>query len=132
MYWAYAVYVKRNSWSFPQTGFLFDVSYNQWYIDKAYLSYIIAPFMAVSRGIAVFDRKVVDGFVNLLSRIVIYISRIAAWFDYNIIDGATRLLTFIVESIGNFVRRFKRGKIQYYLFSMLAIVLALFILKILI
>lgn len=132
MYWAYAMYVKRNSWSFPQTGFLFDISYNQWYIDKAYLSYIIAPFMAVSRGIALFDRKVVDGFVNLLSRIVIYLSKAAAWFDYNIIDGATRLLTFIVESIGSFVRRFQRGKIQYYLFSMLAIVLALFILKILI
>jgi NADH-quinone oxidoreductase subunit L len=132
MYWGYAVYVKRNSWSFPQTGFLFDISYNQWYIDKAYMRFVIAPFIAVSRGIAAFDRTVIDGFVNLLSRIVIYLSKIAAWFDYNIIDGATRLLTFIVESIGNFVRRFQRGKIQYYLFSMLAIVLALFILKILI
>ena len=132
MYWAYAVYVKRNSWSFPQRGLLFDISYNQWYIDKAYMGYIIAPFMAVTRAASIFDRKVVDGFVNLLSRIVIYVSKVAAWFDYNVVDGTTRLLTFIVESIGNFVRRFQRGKIQYYLFSMLAIVLALFILKILI
>jgi NADH-quinone oxidoreductase subunit L len=88
--------------------------------------------MAATRGVSLFDVKVIDGFINLLSRIVIGISKIAAWFDHYIIDGATRLLTFIVQTIGDFVRGFQRGKIQYYLFSMLAIVLALFILKILI
>ncbi|MEO8884737.1 MAG: NADH-quinone oxidoreductase subunit L [Mucilaginibacter sp.] len=132
MYWAYSVYFKRNSWSFPQTGFLFRLSYNQWYIDKIYLRFIVEPFMALTRGASIFDLKVIDGFIHLLTRIVIAISKLAAWFDHNIIDGATRLLTFMVESIGNFVRGFQRGKIQYYLFSMLAIVLALFILKILI
>lgn len=132
IYTAYAIYLKRNAWSFPQTGFLYRLSYNQWYIDAIYLRFIVAPFMAISRAAFSFDRKVIDGFVNLLPNVVVFISRIAAWFDYYIIDGVSRLLTFMVESIGQFVRRFQRGKIQYYLFSMLAIVLALFILKILI
>jgi NADH-quinone oxidoreductase subunit L len=132
IYSAYAIYLKRNSWSFPQTGFLYRLSYNQWYIDAIYMRFIVAPFMAISRAAFSFDRKVIDGFVNLLPNVVVFIAKIAAWFDYYIIDGVSRLLTFIVESIGQFVRRFQRGKIQYYLFSMLAIVLALFILKILI
>ena len=132
IYSAYDIYVKRNTWSFPQTGFLYKLSHNQWYIDAIYMRFIVAPFMAISRAAFSFDRKVIDGFVNFLPKLVVFISKIAAWFDYYIIDGVSRLLTFMVESIGNFVRRFQRGKIQYYLFSMLAIVLALFILKILI
>lgn len=132
IYSAYDIYFKRNTWSFPQTGFLYKLSHNQWYIDAIYMRFIVAPFMAISRGAFSFDRKVIDGFVNFLPNLVVFISKIAAWFDYYIIDGVSRLLTFMVESIGNFVRRFQRGKIQYYLFSMLAIVLALFILKILI
>ncbi len=132
IYSAYAIYVKRNTWSFPQTGFWYRLSYNQWYIDAIYMRFIVNPFMALSRAAFSFDRKVIDGFVNLLPNVVVSIAKIAAWFDYYIIDGVSRLLTFIVESIGQFVRRFQRGKIQYYLFSMLAIVLALFILKILI
>ncbi len=132
MYWGYSVYFKRNSWSFPQTGFLFHLSYNQWYIDKIYMRFIVAPFMALTRGAAGFDVKVIDGFVNLLARIVVFVSKIAAWIDHYIIDGATHLLALIVQGVGNFVRSFQRGKVQYYLFSMLAIILALFILKILI
>jgi NADH-quinone oxidoreductase subunit L len=132
IYSGYDIYVKRNTWSFPQTGFLYRLSYNQWYIDAIYMRFIVAPFMAISRGAFSFDRKVIDGFVNFLPNVVVFVSKIAAWFDYYIIDGVSRLLTFMVESIGNIVRRFQRGKIQYYLFSMLAIVLALFILKILI
>ncbi len=132
IYYAYTIYVKHNTLPFSQTGFWYRLSYNQWYFDAIYMRFIVAPFMAVSRAAFSFDRKVIDGFVNLLPNVVVFVSKIAAWFDYYIIDGATRLLTFIVESIGQFVRRFQRGKIQYYLFSMLAIVLALFILKILI
>jgi NADH-quinone oxidoreductase subunit L len=73
------------------------------------------------------DRKVIDGFINGLSNLTVRVAKIAAWFDYYIIDGISRLLTFIVQITGNFVRRFQGGKVQYYLFSMLAIVLALII-----
>ncbi|HTH81943.1 MAG TPA: hypothetical protein VL490_03340, partial [Mucilaginibacter sp.] len=88
--------------------------------------------LAFSKALSWFDRKVIDGFVNLLSRITIALSKVAAWLDRYIVDGFLHLLTEIVQITGNFIRRFQGGKIQYYLFSMLAIVLMLFILKILI
>ncbi|WP_299516123.1 NADH-quinone oxidoreductase subunit L [Mucilaginibacter sp.] len=127
IYWAWAVYTERKLLIFPQTGLLFHMSYHEWYIDKVYRKVIVRAVMALSRVLSWFDRKVIDGFIHLLSTVTIAISKIAAWFDYNVIDGISRLLTFIVQITGNFVRRFQGGKIQYYLFSMLAIVLALLI-----
>ncbi|MDB5002393.1 MAG: NADH-quinone oxidoreductase subunit [Mucilaginibacter sp.] len=132
IYWAWAVYTGRKILVFPQTGFLFHLSYREWYFDKFYNKVIVGAVMGLSKALSWFDRKVIDGFINGLSVLTITISKIAAWFDYNIIDRISRLLTFIVQITGNFVRRFQGGKIQYYLFSMLAVVLAMFILKILI
>ncbi|MES2807916.1 MAG: NADH-quinone oxidoreductase subunit L [Bacteroidota bacterium] len=127
MYWAWATYTGRRLLVFSQTGFLFRLSYHEWYIDKFYNKVIVEGVMQLSKALSWFDRKVIDGFVNGLSNIMVAISKIAAWFDYYIIDGISRLLTFIVKITGNFVRRFQGGKIQYYLFSMLAVVLVLII-----
>jgi NADH-quinone oxidoreductase subunit L len=132
MYWAWAVYTGRKILVFPQTGFLFHLSYREWYIDRFYNRVIVGAVMGLSKGLSWVDRKVLDGFINELSNVIVRLSKLAAWFDYNIIDGISRLLTFIVQITGNFVRRFQGGKVQYYLFSMLAVVLALIILKTLI
>lgn len=132
LYWAWAVYTGRKILVFPQTGLLFRISYHEWYIDKVYTKVVVAGVLALSKALSWFDGKVIDGFVNLLPRVTIAVSKLAAWFDYYIVDGISRVLTFIVQITGNFVRSFQGGKIQYYLFSMLAIVLALFVLKILI
>jgi NADH-quinone oxidoreductase subunit L len=132
IYAGYSVYIKREIHPFSQTGFLYKLSYNQWYFDEIYDLLIVKPILALTRIISWFDRNIIDGFINLLPKLILLLSKIAAWFDYYIIDGITRLLAYIVESIGNFVRSFQNGKIQYYLFSMLAIILVLFIIKTLI
>jgi len=129
MYFAYAIYVKRNSYTFPQTGFLFRLSYHEWYIDKIYAAIIVKPVLALSKALYWFDRKVIDGFIHLLKNIVIILAKFTAWTDHYIIDGFLHLLVTMVQQTGNFARNFQSGKIQYYLFSMLAIILALFILK---
>ncbi|MES2379143.1 MAG: NADH-quinone oxidoreductase subunit L [Bacteroidota bacterium] len=127
LYWAWAVYTGRKILVFPQTGFLFHLSYREWYIDRFYNRVIVSGVMSLSKAVSWVDRKVIDGFINGLSNLTVRVAKIAAWFDYNIIDGISRLLAFIVQITGNFVRRFQGGKVQYYLFSMLAIVLALII-----
>lgn len=127
IYGAYAVYVKRNTWSFPQHTFLFRLSYNQWYIDAFYDKVIVGGILSLTRAAAWIDKNVIDGFIHLLTDAIIGLSKFAAWFDYYVIDGASRVATFIVRVTGNFIRYFQSGKIQYYLFSMMAIVLLLFI-----
>ncbi|RYU91108.1 NADH-quinone oxidoreductase subunit L [Mucilaginibacter terrigena] len=129
MYGAYVVYVKRNSWSFPQTGLLFRISFNEWYIDTFYNRVIVRFVMWLSYASYWFDRKVIDGLVNLVEKIGIALAGIAAWFDKHIVDGFLHLIADIVHGIGGFARRFQGGKIQYYLYSMLLVLVTVFILK---
>ena len=129
IYLAYMVYGKRKLAIFPTTGFLFRFSFNAWYFNQLYDKAIIKPVLALSKRAFWFDRSIIDGFLALLTKIVIDISNICAWFDKYIIDGFLHLLVTIAEAIGNFTRKFQAGKVQYYLFSMLVIILVLFILK---
>jgi len=126
---AYAMYIKRKTNIFPQSGFLFRLSCNEWYFDKIYNAIIIKPILAISRYTFWFDRRIIDGSISVLAKTGIFLSKVAAWTDRHIIDGFLKLLVAIVRAIGNFVRRFQGGKVQYYLFSMLAIILIMFILK---
>jgi NADH-quinone oxidoreductase subunit L len=130
IYSAYVIYVKRKPHVFPQSGFLYRLSFKEWYFDEIYSKIIVKPVVALSTAAFWFDRKVIDGFVNLLASIGVALSKLSAWTDRYIVDGFLNLLVVIVEAISNFARKFQGGKVQYYLFSMLVIVLILFILKI--
>ncbi|MDB5129684.1 NADH-quinone oxidoreductase subunit L [Mucilaginibacter sp.] len=129
IYCAYMIYAERNTWSFPQKGLLFRISFNEWCIDSFYNRVIVRFVMWLSNALYWFDSKVVDGFVNLLEKIGIAIAGIAAWFDKHVVDGLLHLIADIVHGIGGFARRFQGGKIQYYLFSMLLVLITVFILK---
>jgi NADH-quinone oxidoreductase subunit L len=129
IYLTYTIYVKRKEHIFPQSGFLYRLSFKEWYFDEIYNSVIVKPVMALSSAAFWFDRNVIDGFIHLLVSTGIVLSKLSAWVDQHIIDGFLNLLVAIVEGISNFARRFQGGKVQYYLFSMLVIILTLFILK---
>jgi len=132
MYGAYIIYIKRKNNPFPQKGLLFNLSFNGWYFDPVYNTAIVKSVLLLCRFAFWFDRRVVDGFVKRIAKTGITLSKLADWTDHHIIDGFLHLLVAIVRGIGNFVRMFQGGKVQYYLFSMLVIILALFILKIVI
>lgn len=132
MYSAYAIYVKRNTFSFPQTGFFYRLSYNQWYLDKIYKKVIVKPILGLGKTCFWFDRNIIDGLIHSIERLSRKVADLTAWSDKYIVDGFLHLMAALVQSIGNFARKFQNGKVQYYLYSMLLIVLVLFILKILI
>ncbi len=123
------MYVKRKPDIVPKSGFLFRLSFNAWYFDEIYDKFIVKPILVLSMYSFWFDRRIIDGSITVLAKTGIFLSKVAAWTDRHIIDGFLKLLVAIVRAIGNFVRRFQGGKVQYYLFSMLVIILALFILK---
>ncbi|MDF2431067.1 MAG: NADH-quinone oxidoreductase subunit [Mucilaginibacter sp.] len=132
IYGAYTIYVQRRKNPFPQNGFLFGLSCNEWYIDKIYSKIVIKPVLALSGAVFWFDRTVIDGIIHFLAKAAVILAKIADWTDRYVIDGFLNLLTETVNLIGNFARKFQAGKVQYYLFSMLVIILALFILKIIV
>jgi len=131
-YWAFAVYLKQRKLVLSPDTFLFKLSYNQWYIDAFYKQVIVKAILLLSHALYWFDRTVIDGFIQLLQQITLFLSGLAAWTDRYLVDGALNLITLLVKGIGNFFRGFQSGRVQYYLFSMLAAVLAVFIIKLLI
>ncbi|PTR00989.1 NADH dehydrogenase subunit L [Mucilaginibacter yixingensis] len=131
IYWAYAVYIQQRKLVFPQHNPLFRFSYNEWYIDRFYRRAVVAPVLALGGGLYGVDRNVIDGFIGLLQKLILSLADVTAWIDKHLIDGFLHLLAFLVRSIGNFARSFQNGRVQYYLLSMLAVIAAFFIYKIL-
>ncbi|WP_345947842.1 NADH-quinone oxidoreductase subunit L [Mucilaginibacter sp. PAMB04274] len=131
-YWAFAVYIQQRKLVFSQTNFLFKLSYHHWYIDTFYQNTVVKAVLLLSNALFWFDRQVIDGVINLLQRASGLLASLTAWTDRYIVDGTLHFLALLVKAIGNFFRGFQGGKVQYYLYSMLALILTLFIIKILI
>ena len=128
LWFAYAIYAGRRANPFPQSGVIFNLACNEWYFDRIYDKLIIKPILLLSRACFWIDRRVIDGFIVLFASAALACSKVAVFTDRYIIDGFINLLVQLVRGIGNFARRFQGGKVQYYLYSMLAVMLLIFIL----
>jgi NADH-quinone oxidoreductase subunit L len=128
---AWLIYSGRLANPFPQTGLLFRFVCGQWYFDELYNLVIVKPVLLLSRACFWTDRRIIDNFIVFFAKLALLLSKIAVFTDRRIVDGFINLVVTVVRGIGDGVRRMQGGKVQYYLFSMLAAVLALFILKIL-
>jgi NADH-quinone oxidoreductase subunit L len=132
IYSAYVIYAGKKANPFSPAGALWRLSFNEWYFDRFYNKYIIKPLMALCRGAFRFDRRVIDTFIHSFAYAGMALAKLAAWTDQYIIDGFLYLVTHMVKAVGNFARRFQGGKVQYYLYSMLVVILVIFLLKTLI
>ncbi len=132
MYWAYAVYIQQRKLVFSQKSFLFKLSYHHWYIDTFYQQVVVKAVVAFSQGLFWIDRQIIDGLIHQLTRAGKLLAELSAWVDRFIIDGFLLLITQVVKGIGSFFRSFQGGKVQYYLYSMLILMLTLFIIKFLV
>lgn len=132
MYWAYAVYIQQRKLVFSQKSFLFRLSYHHWYIDAFYHQVIVNAVTRLSQFLFWFDRQVIDGLIHQITKAGKMLASVCAWTDRYLIDGFLLLITQMVKGIGGFFRSFQGGKVQYYLYSMLVLMLTLFIIKLLI
>jgi NADH-quinone oxidoreductase subunit L len=132
IYWAYTIYVSQKRSLFPQHTFLFKLSYHEWYIDAFYKRYIVGGVLSLGGGLIWVDKNIIDGLIHLLQKTTLWLAGVTKWLDKYVVDGFLHTLANLVVAISNFARGFQTGKVQYYLFSMLAVILALFIYKILI
>ncbi len=132
IYGAYRAYGRPGKPVFPQSGFLYNLSYHEWYIDRFYQHAVVKAVVLLSRTLFWIDRTVIDGLINVTVRFFRLLSGLAAWADRYIVDGFLNLMVLTVQGIGDFFRRFQGGRVQVYIYSMLLIIAALFIFKILI
>ncbi len=94
------------------------------YQDQTYTRLIAEPGLRFARALAWFDRRVIDGIVNLIGGIVVHnrkefplpsLAQLAARFDASIIDGLVNGVVARVGATSRLLRRVQSGKAQQYL-----------------
>jgi NADH-quinone oxidoreductase subunit L len=105
----------------------YQLSYNKWYVDEIYQSSFIAGTLGLSRIMALFDNKIVDGIVNGTAYVTRQFSNLNGLFDKYVVDGLVNFSAFISGVIGLGFRKLQTGKVQTYLvfviFSVVILVL---------
>lgn len=129
IYLCYRWYVKPGYKGVSQINVFYQFSENQWHFDRLYDSLIVQPVKLFSIANYWFERKVIDGGVNLIGNIGILASIVSAWFDKHVIDAFVNGVGIFAKRIGDFSRHFQTGRLQHYLVTMLLFVLTFFVLK---
>ncbi len=109
---------------------LYNLSFNKWYFDEIYQASFVAGTIGISRLLAWFDNKVVDGIVNGSATVTKWFSNFSGTFDNVIVDGIVNFVAYLSGILGLFFRKFQTGKVQTYIVLVIfSIVILLFLFK---
>jgi NADH-quinone oxidoreductase subunit L len=109
---------------------LYKLSYNKWYFDEIYNASVVGGTLVLSRMLAWFDNKVIDGIVNGTASATKAFSRFSGRFDNVVVDGLVNLMAYLSGFIGLFFRKFQTGKVQTYIVLVIfSLVILLFLFK---
>ncbi len=105
---------------------------NKYYFDELYM-YFVNLTVSLAKACAIFDRKIIDGLVNVVGR---FGRRLSSWLtsaiDNPIVDGAVNGVGWITAQAGEFMRATQTGKVQNYLLVAavtVVLLLALFLVR---
>ena len=90
---------------------------NKYYVDEIYAALFLRPVLKLVALSGLFDLQVIDGAVNLSSKITAKFSFLVGWEDLTIVDGAVNGVADMVKRWGAWIRRLQTGRIHQYLYS---------------
>ena len=125
--YAYVMYVRRTvrpDW-YMDNKFVSAVLVQRFRIDEAYDTFLVGPVMVLSRFARRLDIAVVDGVVRAFGGLGLLVSRGLAVFDRKGVDGVVDGLGDSVRGAGAGIRRILTGNVQLYLLLLVASILAL-------
>jgi NADH-quinone oxidoreductase subunit L len=109
---------------------LYNFSLNKWYFDEFYHKTFVAFTIGLSKVLAWFDAKFIDGIVNGSAYLTKHFSFFVGNFDKYVVDGIVNFTAYFNGFAGLLVRRIQTGKVQSYLALVIfSIVILLFIFK---
>jgi NADH-quinone oxidoreductase subunit L len=109
---------------------LYKFSYNKWYFDELYDKTFVAGTIGLSKAVAWFDLKVIDGIVDGSAAITKALSKSIGWFDDKVIDGLVNFTAGLSGFIGAVFSKFQTGKVQTYIIMVIfSLVILLFLFK---
>jgi NADH-quinone oxidoreductase subunit L len=107
------------------------LSLHNWYMDAIYDKGIVQPVVALSRGCAWFDKRVIDRVVDLTGIITVVKAHVIAWIDRTVVDGAVHFIARMAGFTGRLARSMHGGNVQQYFVLTLLSLLIIFILVLL-
>lgn len=94
---------------------VYTILYNKYYFDEIYNIILIQPVIKLTRGLAKFDLKVIDGAVNGSALLTVLISKAKGIFDNIVVDGAVNGTAWITKKTGNTIKLVQTGFVQNYM-----------------
>jgi NADH-quinone oxidoreductase subunit L len=132
IYVAIFLYVKRQALPaffvarFPR---LYKLVLHKYYVDEIYDALVVQNLLRLNNFLAAFDLMVIDGFVNFCGRVVKLVSKVSGFMDNTFVDGAVNLVADTTLLTGAELKKIQTGRIQNYLYVVMAGVLVLMIWK---
>ena len=101
--------------------------FSGYYLDRLYYGTVVRAQGWIMRGLSWFDKVVVDGLVNLTGWITVKMGFGAAKADYWGVDGTVRGIHNATGAAGRISQKAPTGKINDYIFMLIAAVVLLYI-----
>lgn len=105
--------------------FVYNLLVNKYYMDEFYWAVLVVPLMWITRMLAIFDQRIVDGIVNGVGYLTLGLSIAYSWFDKYVIDGLVNLVGGITKFSGRVLRYTQTGGVQNYMLIAFAGVLVI-------
>ncbi|MBU0508470.1 NADH-quinone oxidoreductase subunit L [bacterium] len=109
-------------------GFVYRGMFRKWWVDEIYDVTVVWGTLGLTRLLAWFDLKVIDGLVDGSAWLTRGWSQISGWFDLYVVDGLVNFTAWFVGIWGKFARLFQGGQLQrYFLYTLVALSLLIFL-----
>jgi NADH-quinone oxidoreductase subunit L len=108
--------------------FVHNLLYRKYYVDEIYNAIFVRGTVALTRALAWFDLRVVDGLVNAASWGLRTLAAVGGAIDHKIVDGAVNGVADSIIAAGRRVRRVQTGRVNSYVMGIaFGVVVLLFV-----
>ncbi len=123
-------YFRNYNIGFSHSKTLIQVIEANWLLDLIYHRVFVRSFEMIAAAFDYIDRKVVDGFVNLVGLAEVIGAHLAGMFDQHVIDGLVNFVATVVGWFGQITRRFQSGQVQeQFIWALIGIAVIIFSIK---
>jgi proton-translocating NADH-quinone oxidoreductase chain L len=123
-------YVFRRRYNPAAVASRFQPLYNflvhKWYFDELYWALFVRPTLSAARGLAIFDKRVLDGLVNTSAMLTSLLSKLEGVFDNFAVDGLVNLVAKGMYALGDYGRALQTGRLRSYLMVLAVALVGLF------
>ncbi|MEW4453137.1 NADH-quinone oxidoreductase subunit L [Bremerella sp. JC817] len=101
----------------------------KWFFDEIYQAVFVRGTLAIAACIAMFDRRVIDAFLDCLAWLTVRIARLSdTWLDRRGIDGLVNWCSLQTWRLGDRMRGLQTGGLRQYVMLIVVSTVALFVL----